>query len=747
MITFKRLFAAWLAFLSIVAFDPPKFFQTFDLKVFDLFTEYSMPGEPDPRIIIVGIDDKALNKFGRWPWPRDLIGKLVEKLAEFGVTVTALDMTFATETDQDAKELMRQVETEITAKGVHTRHPEFYRSFVGIRDSVSKDAALANSLRLAGNVVSGIMFYDSTDEALRAAASLAMHGQSAEPFRIKMVRRDADSRSASLWFNAKGVSANIPLIQEAAASAGFLNTYTDHDGTIRSHPMLYEYNGNFYPSLALASAIVHEGVQNETQVVFRYGLLQGVYLGERFLPLDSYGRMLIRYMGGDATFKVVSAADVIQKPADDPSLRPLLESKIALVGATAPSIYDLRVTPLGITAGVEIQANAAAGALTSLTISKFGWQNMYDMALALILSLALWFGLPRLNAVAGVALFAGLLGLLGWFTYYMFAAHHLWLNTVTPIMALIVGYTGITADQFLRERKSKKFIQGAFSRYLSPKVIQQIVANPDLLKLGGEKRVMTAFFSDVAGFTTISEKLEPQQIVALLNDYLTLMTDIIHQLDGTVDKFEGDAIIAFWGAPVPIENHAELCVRAAIRMQAVSAQTQARWKQEWGVELVTRMGVNTGPMVVGNMGSKERMDYTMMGDAVNLAARLEGANKYYGSRVMVSQFTHDQVRGKFLFREVDRARVQGKKEAISLYEAIAEIESATEAQRRAVEGFNEALAAFRAREFERAREMFTALFEASEKKDAASALYVNRCRQLAAMPPPEEWDMVYDLAK
>lgn len=747
MVTFKRLFIAWLAILAYVAFYPPKFFQTFDLKVFDLFTEYSMPGEPDPRIIIVGIDDKALNKFGRWPWPRDLIGKLVEKLAEFGVTVTALDMTFATETDQAQKELMRQVEAEITAKGVQTRHPEFYRSFVGIRDSVSRDAALANSLREAGNVVSGVMFYDSADEAQRAAAALAVSAQSVAPFRIKMIRRDAESREAVLWFNAYGVSANIPLIQEAAASAGFLNTYTDHDGTIRSHPMLYEYDGNYYPSLALASVIMYEGARNDTQAIFRHGMLNGVSIGERFLPLDSFGRMLIRYLGRDSTFKVISAADVIQKPADDPALRPQLENKIALVGATAPSIYDLRVTPLGITAGVEIQANAAAGALNSLTITKFGWQRLYDVALALGLSLLLWYGLPRMGAVAGVGLFTGLLGLLGWFAYYMFAEHQLWLNTVTPIMALIVGYTGITADQFLRERKSKKFIQGAFSRYLSPKVISQIVANPDLLKLGGEKRVMTAFFSDVAGFTTISEKLEPQQIVALLNDYLTLMTDIIHQLDGTVDKFEGDAIIAFWGAPIPIENHAELCVRAAIRMQAVSAASQARWKQEWGVELVTRMGINTGSMVVGNMGSKERMDYTMMGDAVNLAARLEGANKYYGSRVMVSQFTYDQVRDKFLFREVDRARVQGKKEAISLYEAIAEIENATEAQRQSVVRFNEALAAFRAREFERAREMFMALYDASGKKDAASALYVNRCRQLAAMPPPEEWDMVYDLAK
>jgi len=340
------------------------------------------------------------------------------------------------------------------------------------------------------------------------------------------------------------------------------------------------------------------------------------------------------------------------------------------------------------------------------------------------------------------------MGGLFWFNFFHFTVNSMWLNSVIPGIAIIMGFISVTTSQYISEQRSKRFIQGAFGRYLSPKVIHQIVENPDLLELGGEKRVMTAFFSDVAGFTSISEKLQPNELVTLLNDYLTKMTDVIHEFDGTVDKFEGDAIIAFWGAPLLIENHTELCMRAAVRMQKAITESKKKWIEDWDAGLATRMGVNTGPMVVGNMGSKERMDYTMMGDSVNLAARLEGANKYYGSKILVSEFSYQAApQNTFLFRELDRVRVQGKKNAVSLYELIDMAEEAADGQRRLAGLFEEALLVFRAKKFEEAMAKFSNCLKQGGDKDLACELYIQRCENLLSVPPPDNWEAVYDLAK
>lgn len=744
MVSLGRIYIPMLAVLVLLAFRPPGFIEEFELKIYDILIKYTSPNEPDPRIVIVGIDESSLDAFGRWPWPRSFIGEIVEKLAGYGAVVTALDMTFTTEANRLTDEAMERIGEAALAAGVDKAHPGFYRTLLAMREEMSKDDALAGSLRRAGNVVTGFLFHkgDEFTEETREEKRRQIR-----PFRIKLVRMTKDSRGASIEAGMTSVAPNIPVIQEVSAASGFLNAAAGPDGVFRSYPMVIEHKGDFYPSLALAAVALYGGVLNDTYVYFKHGVFSGVGLGSHFVDTDEHGMVLLRFLGPEGIFNSVSVKTLMEAPPDDEMLRGMLTGRLALVGATATEIKDVRTTPYGQTNGVEVQANAMAAAFNNLSVTKFGYQSAYDAALTLVLGLILLLVIPRVNIYIGLVFALSLFGALGWFNHWMFREKLVWLNSVIPSGTIGLGYLTITVYQFIAERKSKKFIQEAFGHYLSPKVIAKIIEDPGLLKLGGEKREMTAFFSDIAGFTSISEKLQPNELVALLNDYLSAMTDIILELDGTVDKYEGDAIIAFWGAPLDVDDHAERCVLAAVRMQRKIAAQRERWRREAKADINVRIGINTGQMVVGNMGSKDRMDYTMMGDAVNLASRLEGANKYYGSKIMISEFTRAEVADRFLLRELDRVRVAGKEEPIRVYEVIEEKDAATEEQRRFAHEFQEAVKAFQGRAFSRALAMFKSLDAAAGGEDKAVSLYLERLSRFQNEPPPEEWEGVYDLAK
>ena len=753
--TLRRIYFAILIVLAVVAFSPPRFIKALELRLYDQMIYYTAPNKPDPRIVIIGIDQKSLDQFGRWPWPRDLIGRLIEKMAGFGVAVTALDINFSTEADKSTAEVVDLLGDKMQTAGVDKEHPELFDEYTKIRKSLSRDESLANSIRSAANVVTGYWFgSDKKESEANDKLQLAKRA-SLDNFTLGAAFRDELSGETTIKFEVGDVEPNIPLIQESGASSGFLNYFPDEiDGVSRIHPVVMEKNGKLYPSLALAAAAMYMSQQGEMVEgladfvpLYEADSFQGVDMVDHFFETNVGGLFNLRYYGEDETFPAISAADVLNTPVDDTAFREKLENKIALIGATAVGIYDLRSTPFGITAGVEIQATATANALSNITIQKLPWQQIFDVFLALVIGFLLFFILQRTSVAAGLVMTMALLVGMGVFNFWMFAEKMIWLNSVTPSIMIVVGFTTVTVYEFILEQRSKRFIKDAFGRYLSPKVISQIIDNPSQLKLGGERREMTAFFSDVAGFTSISEKMTPNQLVKLLNKYLSEMSYIIHETDGTVDKYEGDAIIAFWGAPLPEKNHAVLCVTAAVRQQRKLSELREEWRRQGKDELMVRMGVNTGPMVVGNMGSRERMDYTMMGDSVNLAARLEGANKYYGSYILASEFTHDSIRNHFLCRKLDTVRVQGKKEPIRLYEVIEELSFATEAQRRLTQFFDQALSTFYSLDFEKASKLFERCDKLRAGGDTACKLYLKRCAELLESPPPDDWDRVYDLAK
>ncbi len=697
MMTLKRVYLLLSLLLMGMAVYPPTFIDLFELRFYDLLARYTAPATPDPRIVIVGIDQRSLDLYGRWPWDRKIIGDLILKMKEFDVKVTALDVVFGGETD-----------------------PE-------------NDHALAASIAKAGNVVTGYNFHYQGEESATLELTRSKR-ESLDPFRVKLVSRDDESVGARVNFPVIGeASPNIPVVQAAGASSGFFNVWPSLDGIIRAQPLIIDSEGDLFPSMDVASAALYEGNLDGLTAYFEYDVFAGFTMGERFIQTDPSGLAMIRFLGGDETFPIISAAEVMQgDPATDVELRERLAGKIALVGATATTIYDLRVTPLGYTAGVEIHANAIANLLSGEFVQKLGWQNVYDALVVAMLAIILYVFLTRVNVVAGVigALTVGGAGFGA--NAYIFGEHHLWLNTVTPLLTILVLYTTVTVARVIEEQRNRRFITGAFGHYLSPKLINEIIEHPERLKLGGEKREITAFFSDIAGFTTISEKLSAPQLSALLNDYLTEMTDIIQEQDGTVDKFIGDAVVAMWGAPVAQDDHAYRTVRAAVTQQRKLAIMREYWRAHGKEELFVRMGVNTGVASVGNMGSRSRFDYTMLGDTVNLAARLEGANKYYGSDILISEFTYDLVKDQFFCRELDRVRVQGKKDAIRLYEVIDEMGSVNDAHRRFTQTWRMALALFYQMRFEKAARLFAACDRLKREGDGACKLYLKRCAELAA---------------
>jgi len=434
--------------------------------------------------------------------------------------------------------------------------------------------------------------------------------------------------------------------------------------------------------------------------------------------------------------------------------REAFEGKVVLVGATATGIYDLRVTPFSEdTPGVEIHAQVIDSILKKDFLQTPEWEKNYVFAVLIGLALVMAVLLPLMGAVRGAFLTLALLGsILAVDYFYFFLGKGYWLPVIYQGVQVGSLFLLITVYRYATEEREKRFIKDTFGRYLAPSVVEHLTRNPQLLKLGGETLELTAFFSDVRGFSTISEKLNTaEDLVELLNEYLSAMAGVIEEYEGTIDKYEGDAIIAFWGAPVHFPDHALKACYACLDQQRKLVELREKWASDgkWP-EIVhdfrVRMGLNTGPMVVGNMGSVGRMNYTIMGDAVNLAARLEGANKAYGTYIMISEDTYELVKGYVEARELDLLRVVGKEEPVKVYELICRKGEMSDAKSGLLEVYEQALSYYKKRNWAKAMETFRKALQI-DPEDGPSRTYVERCRLYMESPPPPDWDGVYTLTE
>jgi adenylate cyclase len=546
------------------------------------------------------------------------------------------------------------------------------------------------------------------------------------------------------WLSATGGSnvvfprATFP-IREVSAAAGILadvHLNPDRDNVYRRATLFHIFDGRVLPSLALGCYLVR---QPGTPLKISPGRFS---VGDREIPIDRQGNAILNFRGPAGTHKAYSAAAVIQselriqqgeKPAiADPDV---FKDAYVLFGFSAPGLFDLRPTPVsGVYPGVEINATV----LDNLLAGDFMRPVPMTFVIGMTLLIALLAGLAT-SSVSGIVRSV--------VVYVFFIATPVilcmiayregyWLPLVVQEMGVVLTLFSAGLIYYTTEGRQKMYIKNAFKQYLSPAVIEQLIRHPENLKLGGERRMLSIFFSDLEGFTGISEGLEPEALTALLNEYLSAMTDIIHEEGGTVDKYEGDAIIAFWNAPLQQPDHARRCVRAAVRCQTRLAEMRPMFRERLGKNLKMRIGINSGPAIVGNMGSHTRFDYTMIGDAVNLASRLEGINKQFGTYTLISQSAMEQMDGAYPVREISRVAVVGRKEPVVVYEPL--LPDEVDRRQSLLARFSEGLALFCQGDFPKAEAVFSELAE----EDPAARAYVTKCRQMIDHPP-EEWEGVW----
>jgi adenylate cyclase len=639
------LAAGLLAAIWVVvgALSFTRFWQSVELKGFDQLTVLTAPGKSTLPITIVGIDEASFANIGlRWPWPRSLYGKLVDRLHEGGAAVIAFDMIFA-ETSEPAE-----------------------------------DRAFAKAIKRAGNVVM------SADHAYQETATLRQ------------------------WIRVEP----LPMFKEAGVAPGLATVTLDGDAVVRQLPH---------------AADIFWAQTIRTLLKTRPGLLD-----EPQMPPGA----MVRHLGPAHTFPYVSFHQVLN---GDPTIPPdFFKDQIVLIGRdvraspeAGAAQADMFATPfLGVsqllTPGVEIHATIIENALAGQAILPLG-QGMALMVLTAALLLALpslvrwhpvWSGVWHLALLAAVTALA----------YGLFGQRNQWLPVAATLMAIVLSYVSMGLSSYILERRRGQQIKGAFAKYVSSEVVDQMIAHPEKLRLGGERRELTLIFSDLAGFTSISEKLPPDGVAKVINAYLTEMTRVILSERGTVDKFIGDAVMAFWGAPLDDAEHALHAVRSAIAMQEAMDGLQASYREMGLSNVGLRIGVNSGPAIVGNMGSEDRFDYTALGDAVNLASRLEGVNKMYGTRILVSETTVKLLGGAIKLRLVDRVRVKGKDEPVEIYTPCDDDELI--ARSRA------ALDAYRAQDWPAARKAWARVQEHAPN-DPVAKVFLHRIEDFEQQPPEE----------
>jgi len=659
------------------------------------------PGPATDEIVVILLDQNSLdwakNENGlSWPWPREVYSVILDHCRRAEAKALAFDVLFS--------------------------EPSTY----GVEDDKAFGRAIAAFGGFTGSVFLGRTAGDDTVWP----GVLPVTGLNIEKFAEWLAQAD----TAEMTFP----RASLPILDLAknAAVLANVNMTPDADGIYREIKLFGIFDKKPLPSLGMG---IYLAAHPETPVKIIPGEMA---VGKRKIPIDRKGNVVLRYRGPSGTHRSFSAAAIIQselriRNGETPTIRDAntLKDKYVLFGFSAPGLFDLRSSPVdGVYPGVEIHATMLDNLLSGDFIKRAPiWMTLGTvMAMALACGvLASLFRRPVGNAAVSVGFLAAPV-----FICTAFYIKGIWLPMVVQELAVLLTITLGLGVNYTMEGRQKRFIKNAFKQYLSPAVIDQIIRHPERLKLGGERRTLSIFFSDIQGFTSISEGLDPEDLTLLLNDYLTAMTEIIHQEGGTVDKYEGDAIIAFWNAPLELPDHAVRVVTAALRCQKKLSEMGPAFINRIGRDMFTRIGINTGLAVVGNMGSHSRFDYTMLGDAVNLAARLEGANKQFGTATMISESTCALMNDRFPVRELARLTVVGRTTPVTVYEPMPEEQY--EAKKAMLETFNKGLRLFYKGEFDAAAEDFSRI----RKQDPAAAAYAEKCLEMQAHPP-ENWQGVW----
>lgn len=644
------------------------------------------PGPATGQIRLIFLDQYSLDwgkqRGWNWPWPRQVYSAILDFCHRGNAKAVAFDVIYS----------------EPSAWGV------------------DDDIAFGDAVKRSGNFVGSVFVArDSGGETNwpPSIPSAALSLYSTQPDTTNRYR----------------LPRAIFPIPEMATNAALLATVfgnPDPDGIYRRLKPFSFFDGNIVPALGLGAALVSS--TNRQLSLSPQSFATNPSHGK--IPLDRNGNVILHFRGPSQTHKTVNVAAVIEsellmQEGKPPIIQPsFFTNTYVFFGFSAPGLYDLRSVPVAsVYPGVEIHATFLDNLLAAdfLRDSPDRLVILLTLLIAIIGAIAVRLGRTAWQNIIVFAILIPIPILLGILAY----TKGQWLPVVVQYAALAPALVATLAVNFATEGRQKRFIKGAFKQYLSPVVIEELVQHPERLKLGGETRELSLFFSDVKGFTGISEKLSPQQLTSLLNDYLTAMTDVIYANGGTVDKYEGDAIIAFWNAPLPQPDHAIRAVRAALECQQRLAELNPSFRTQVDTDLIQRIGINSGPVVVGNMGSRQRFNYTFLGDAGNLASRLEGINKQFGTTILISEATRRQLDATLTARELGLVRVVGRREPVRVFEPMLPAQAA--ARKNLLDTFAAALSSFYAGDLTAALQAF----ESIETTDPAAGAYARRCRELA----------------
>jgi len=732
------LIALGLAVVLLFLGDGAKFYrlgfvQFTDAKLYDYRLRLTLPDKGDERIVILDIDEKSLKEDGRWPWGRDKMAALMDELFDrYGVAVVGFDVVFAEKDNSSGLKVLQELGRK-QFKDV----AQFQSVLTQIKPHLEYDNLFADKMRQR-NVVLGYYFSNS-----ERGSDKSISGVLPEP-----IFTPGTFKGRPITFMRwDSFGANLIELQGSAATAGHFNPVVDFDGVVRRVPMIVEYEGAYYESLSLAVVRTVLGMPKLSPGYApnkdkNYGGLEWLDLessqGNLRIPVDAEVSALVPFRGERNSFRYISVSDVLHGRTAITEL----QNKIVLVGTSAPGLMDMRSTPVGeVYPGVEVHANMISGILNQDIKQNPPYVLGANVLLLLLFGVVLAFLLPMMSPIQGTLLSAGALALMVTINASMWQYGNLALPLAGGLIMVAALFALNMTYGYFTESRTKQKLTGLFGQYVPSELVDEMSKNPEQVSMEGESREMTVLFSDVRGFTTISEGLEPKELSLLMNEFLTPLSRVIYGHRGTIDKYMGDCIMAFWGAPLHDPRHAYHAVLSGLEMQRALSALQPHFREKGWPEIHIGVGINTGRVSVGNMGSEVRVAYTVMGDAVNLASRLEGITKEYGAGVLVGEGTKAEAH-EFVYRELDLVRVKGKDKPVAIFEPLGLVGEVEQVVLEEIKLFQQALRLYRKQEWDKAElQLYNLLKIAPQSK--LYAVYAERVSYYRNNPPGESWDGVF----
>ena len=716
------LFLLLSTLLSSAYLFLPNYFQSLDNRVRDFYFKFRGPEKASEDILIIDIDEKSIKALGQWPWERDKVAQILNNLANNGAGIIGLDIVFSEADKTSPIRFAKKWNMDAT------NLPDY-------------DKLLAQSVANTPTILGYIFDFDS-QEYLNDAPQ------------IPAIFIEKNKKFGEFIPQAKGVLTNLDVIQDSGYSSGYMNNLPDETGIIRSVPLLIKYDNATYPSLAFEMYRIANNA-SKVKIMYSPAGIDYIKMGKQYIDCDRFGKIYLNFRGPAKSYKYLSAVDIYNNTLKKEDIK----GKFILIGTSAYGLMDVRSTPMdSVIAGVEIHANMIDNLLNSDMLTKPSWAEVVDLSVIILTIFIILFIFSRFSLFFLILSFFSSFFALMYLNYYLLFTEHYILNSIFPIFAIVVSLSTVLAVNYMFEFRQKEMIKGKFASKVSADVMEDILRNPESHTLDGAQKEITVFFSDVRGFTNISEAMgNAKSLIKFMNEIMEPMTSIIINEKGTVDKYIGDAIMAYWNAPIDVDNHADRAVRASLKqlhaLQGLNEKLRKnpeftdviKMSDEANIPIVDiGIGLNSGIAIVGEMGSKIRSDYTVIGDAINLGARLESLCKFYNSRLNISNFTKAKLTGDYIYRFLDLVTVKGKHEPVEIWQihnfnkedAQPLFYSSRAELLKELDVYHKAVQLYKSSKFKEALAIFSNINALKSKSNnAIYNIYIERCEHYIKEPP------------